>query len=78
MIMDDDIIRPANIPEPILEHPQAINLYVIAVGSLALIGVTAILGAMILAFFDKVIPDAAWAIVGIAVGALAFAVRGQV
>ena len=75
--MNDDIVKPASIPEPILNNPSAINLYVIAVGSLALIGVTAILGAMILAFFDKVIPDAAWAIVGIAVGALAFAVRGQ-
>lgn len=75
--MDNDELRPMSIPETILKDPKAINLYMVAVVALAVIGVASIVGAMALAFFDKVIPDAAWAIVGLAVGALAAAIKGS-
>ena len=43
----------------------------IAVGALSIMGLLAIVGAIILAFVGKTIPGEVWTVVGLAVGALA-------
>ena len=67
----------AGIPEQILGHKRAIDLYLIAVGALAIIGVLSIVGAMILAAWGKAVPGEVWTVVGIAVGALSVMLGGE-
>jgi hypothetical protein len=72
-----DEVQPAGIPEPILKQRQAINLYLIAVGALAVMGVLSIVGAMLLAAFGKAVPGEVWTVVGLAVGALSVMLGGE-
>lgn len=72
-----ETVEPVAIPEQILKQKTAINLYLIAVGALALIGILSILGAMLLAAFGKVVPGEVWTVVGLAVGALSVMVGGK-
>ena len=65
-----DELQPQQIPSEILRRPQAINLYFIAVLSLAIIGVLAGLGRAILAWAGKVVPGEVWTFAGLAVGGL--------
>lgn len=67
----------AGIPEQILGHKRAIDLYLIAVGALALMGLLAIIGAIVLALFDRTVPGEVWTIVGLAVGALSVMLGGR-
>jgi len=60
----------ANLPDEILKHERAIDLYLIAVGALAVMALLSIVGAIVLAFVGKTIPGEVWTVVGIAVGAL--------
>ena len=69
--MNDESIQPANIPTEILTHKDAIRIYLTAVQGVALIGISSVLGAIALSFFDKTMSDGVWTIAGIAVGALA-------
>lgn len=64
-------IEPMGIPEPIAQHKQAITLYQIAVIALAALGVLGVVGGIVLAFFDKALPESVIAVAGVAVGALA-------
>ena len=43
----------AQIPNVVLEHERAIDLYMIAVGAMAIIALVAIVGAIVLAFDGK-------------------------
>lgn len=72
-----DEIEPSAIPDVILKQKRAIDLYLIAVIALAIIGVLSIVGAMILAAFDKTVPGEVWTVVGIAVGALSVMLGGE-
>lgn len=74
--MNDDI-QPASIPDKILDNAKAIDLYLIAVWALALMGGFAIVGAVVLSFFDKAVPGEVWTVVGIAVGALSVMLGGE-
>ena len=69
--MIDEQPQAANLPAEILQSKRAIDLYMIAVGALAIMGLLAIVGAIILAFVGKTIPGEVWTVVGLAVGALA-------
>lgn len=75
--MDELQPQPASIPEKILEQRQAIDLYKWAVWALSAIGVVSIVGAMLLAAFDKTVPGEVWTVVGIAVGALSVMLGGE-
>ena len=55
--MHPTIDQPAALPEPIETHPQAINLYMIVTGSIALGFLLCVIGAILLAIFDIPIPD---------------------
>jgi len=67
----DEQPQAAQLPAEIVKDKRAINLYMIAVGALALMGLLAIVGAIILAFVGKTVPGEVWTVVGLAVGALA-------
>lgn len=67
----------AQIPNVVLEHERAIDLYMIAVGAMAIIALVAIVGAIVLAFVGKAIPGEVWTVVGIAVGALSVMIGGE-
>lgn len=67
----DEIVTPAGIPEPIVKRREAITLYQIAVVALAALGVIGVLGGIVLAFWDKALPESVIAVAGVAVGALA-------
>lgn len=65
-----DVIEPQSIPEPIVKRKEAINLYFIGVGALALVSVLTVLGGLLLAWADKPVPGELWAFAGVALGAL--------
>ncbi len=67
--MDPDV-QPAALPAEILKRKEALNLYLIAVGALAIIGVLSVLGGVILAFAGKAAPGEVWTLGSIAVGGL--------
>lgn len=67
----------AQIPDVILKGERAIDLYLIAVGALAIMALLAIIGAIVLAFVGKSIPGEVWTVVGIAVGALSVMLGGE-
>lgn len=62
--------QPASLPEPILKDKRAITLYQIAVLALAAIGVITVLGAIVLAAFNRTMPDYVVALASVAVGGL--------
>ena len=72
-----DEIQPAGLPEPIIKRREAITLYFIAVGALALIAVLAVIGGLLLAWAGKQAPGEIWAFAGIAVGGLVALVSGD-
>lgn len=67
----DEQPQAAGIPEEIVQNERAINLYMIAVGSLAAIVLLAIIGAIGLSYAGRTMPGEVWTVVGIAAGALA-------
>lgn len=69
--MNDEQMLPAALPEQVLKQKRAIDLYLIAVVGMVAIGLIAVVGAMVLALFDRAIPGEVWTIVGTAVGAIA-------
>lgn len=75
--MNEELMQPAALPEQVLEHKRAIDLYLIAVVGMVAIGLIAVVGAMVLALFDRAIPGEVWTIVGTAVGAIATMLAGQ-
>lgn len=74
--MSDDV-QPASLPEEILENKRAIDLYMIAVIGMVAIGLIAVVGAIVLALFERTIPGEVWTIVGTAVGAIATMLAGN-
>lgn len=76
-MMEDERVQAAGIPEPILKQRRALDLYLIAVGALAVMGVLSIVGAMLLAAFGRAVPGEVWTVVGLAVGALSVMLGGE-
>ena len=77
--MDDqhgDIVTPQALPDQVLEQPGALDLYRIAVYALAGIGAVGLVGVLVLAGLGRTVPEAAIALAGVAVGALATMVAG--
>lgn len=75
--MDEELMQPAALPEQVLKNRRSIDLYLIAVVGMVAIGLIAVVGAMVLALFDRAIPGEVWTIVGTAVGAIATMLSGQ-
>jgi hypothetical protein len=71
-----DIVTPQALPEQLIEQPGALDLYRIAVYALAGIGAVGLVGVLVLAGLGRAIPEAAIALAGVAVGALATMVAG--
>ena len=69
--------EPAALPSEIAKRRDAISLYFIAVGALAVIAVLAVLGGLLLAWAGKQAPGEIWAFAGIAVGGLVALVSGD-
>lgn len=69
--------EPAALPSEIVKRREAISLYFIAVGALAVIAVLAVLGGLLLAWAGKQAPGEIWAFAGIAVGGLVALVSGD-
>lgn len=74
--MDEQLMQPAALPEEILTNKRAIDLYMIAVIGMVAIGLIAVVGAIVLALFERSIPGEVWTIVGTAVGAIATMLAG--
>lgn len=77
--MDDqhtDIVTPQALPTEIVQQPGALALYRIAVYALAGIGAVGLVGVLVLAGLERTVPEAAIALAGVAVGALATMVAG--
>ena len=72
-----DITQPQALPEAIVSQPGALDLYRIAVYALAGIGAVGLVGVLVLAGLGRTIPEAAIALAGVAVGALATMVAGS-
>ena len=78
--MDDqhtDIVQPQALPTEIVQQPGALALYRIAVYALAGIGAVGLVGVLVLAGLERTVPEAAIALAGVAVGALATMVAGR-
>lgn len=71
-----EIVAPQALPEQLIEQPGALDLYRIAVYALAGIGAAGLVGVLVLAGLGRAIPEAAIALAGVAVGALATMVAG--
>lgn len=74
--MMDEQMQPAALPEEILKNKRSIDLYMIAVIGMVAIGLIAVVGAIVLALFERTIPGEVWTIVGTAVGAIATMLAG--
>lgn len=74
--MSDDV-QPASLPDQILQNKRSIDLYMIAVIGMVAIGLIAVVGAIVLALFERTIPGEVWTIVGTAVGAIATMLAGN-
>ena len=72
-----DIVQPGALPEQLLDQPDALALYRIAVYALAGIGAVGLVGVLVLAGLERTVPEAAIALAGVAVGALATMVAGS-
>lgn len=66
------------LPEPVLQNPRSISIYLIVVVALALLGVLTVLGGVVLAWADKALPESVIVLGSVAVGALAGMVAPQV
>jgi hypothetical protein len=79
VFMSDSTESPqvASIPGPIIEQPEAINLYRIAIYALAAIALIVVVGVMALSFFGRVVPESVIVLGSVAVGALAGMVAGE-
>lgn len=62
---------PVFLPESVESNPKAINIYLIVVMALAVLGVLAVLGGVVLAYADKSLPESVIVLGSVAVGALA-------
>ena len=71
-----DIVTPQALPTEIVQQPGALALYRIAVYALAGIGAVGLVGVLVLAGLERTVPEAAIALAGVAVGALATMVAG--
>lgn len=60
-----------SLPEPVISSPRAVDLYLIVVVALAVLGVIAVLGGVVLAYVDKQLPESVIVLGSVAVGALA-------
>jgi len=69
--------QPAALPEEVLKNKRSIDLYMIAVIGMVAIGLIAVVGAIVLALFERTIPGEVWTIVGTAVGAIATMLAGR-
>ncbi len=74
--MMDESLQPAALPDEVLKNKRAIDLYMIAVIGMVAIGLIAVVGAIVLALFERSIPGEVWTIVGTAVGAIATMLAG--
>lgn len=72
-----DIVAPAYLPDEVNKRPAAVELYRIAILSLAGIGGVCVLGMIVIPAFGGVVSDGLIAIGSLAVGALAGLVGGQ-
>jgi hypothetical protein len=66
-----DFSPQAALPEPIVNNPRAISIYLIVVVALAALGVLAVVGGVVLAYVDKSLPESVIVLGSVAVGALA-------
>lgn len=66
------------LPEPVLQNPRSISIYLIVVVALAALGVLTVLGGVVLAWADKALPESVIVLGSVAVGALAGMVAPQV
>jgi drug/metabolite transporter (DMT)-like permease len=66
-----DVIEPQNMPVEIVKRRESITLYQVAVIALAAIGLLAVIGGILLSFFDRSIPESVIVLGSVAVGALA-------
>jgi hypothetical protein len=74
--MDDGLMQPAALPEQVLKSRRAIDMFMIAVIGMVGIGLIAVIGAIVLAFFGREIPGEVWPFAGAAVGAIATMLAG--
>lgn len=72
-----DEIKPAGIPAPILKNPRAINLYMVAVIVSGAFPLIVIVGAIVLAFFEKTMPPEVWPLAGTALATLGLLIYGE-
>jgi len=68
---------PAFLPETVEQSREAPSIYKIVVIALALLGVLTVLGGIVLAYTDKVLPESVIVLGSVAVGALAGMVAPQ-
>ena len=59
------------LPEPVEKSPRAPTIYLVVVIALALLGVLTVLGGIVLAWGDKMLPESVIVLGSVAVGALA-------
>lgn len=71
-------MEPTALPEPVLQNPRSISIYLIVVVALAALGVLTVLGGVVLAYADKQLPESVIVLGSVAVGALAGMVAPQV
>ena len=50
-------MEPTALPEPVLQNPRSISIYLIVVVALAALGVLTVLGGVVLAWADKSLPE---------------------
>jgi len=72
-----EFVQPQALPDAIASQPGAMDLYRIAVLALAGIGAVGLVGVLVLAGLGRNVPEAAIALAGVAVGALATMVAGS-
>lgn len=61
----------ANLPEPVINNPKSISLYLVVVVALSALGLATVIGGIILAFVGRALPEAVTVLGSVAVGALA-------
>lgn len=74
--MDEELMQPAAMPEQVLKSKRAPDMYMIAVTGMVAIGLLALIGAIVLAFFRRTIPGELWPFAGMALGAIATMLAG--
>jgi len=70
-MMNDFSPQAASLPEPVVSSPRAVSIYMIVVVALALLGVLAVLGGIVLAYVGRAMPESVIVLGSVAVGALA-------